>query len=219
MRLAIERKQRSEGKLHSIGLDPNPNIPALEDETMIQLRSPEEIAIRAFLLHALMGVIFYEKPAEVVRWVQTEGLWESLTPKEKKIFLIPISNLDEGQKAWQQKALQSNLLTWRIEGLWALLWSLGKIDLLDWPKEKCDGGLLRGCVPELGESVQSYIKNARLRNISDLLDEIDLTYRIHRSFAEEGGVQPILESFDQMIVYERIHAFAWIVNWLDEWDD
>lgn len=218
MILAIERKQRSEDKLRSIGLYPNSNIPALEDETMIQLRSPEEVAIRAFLLHALMGVIFYEKPAEVVKWVQKEGLWESLTPKEKEIFLIPISSLDEGEKAWRQKALQSNLLTWRIEGLWVLLWSLGKIDLLDWPKERCDGGLLRGCVPELGESVQSYIKNAQFRDISTLLDEVDLTYRLHRSFYEEGS-QPFHQSFDQMVVYERIHAFAWITNWLDEWDD
>ncbi|TCS93356.1 DUF4272 domain-containing protein [Hazenella coriacea] len=216
---SIERKKRSEEKLRSIGLHPNQNIPALEDETMIQLRSPQEVASRALLLHALMGVIFYEKPEEVVRWVQNEGLWESLTPKEKEIFLVPISNLDDGEKVWRQKSLQSNLLTWRIEGLWVLLWSLGKIDLLDLPKVKCDGGLLRGCVPELGQSVQSFIKDAQFRNISILLDEVDFTYRIHRSFHEEGDQQSFLQSFDQMIVYERIHALAWLVNWLDEWDD
>jgi len=220
MNLAQERKKRSEEKLQSVGIEPLSSIPAVVEESQIKLRTPEEVAKRAIILYALMGIIFYEKPEEIVNWIKSEGLWNDLSPQEQEVFSVPISNeLSPEEKAWKQRAMQSNLLTWRIEALQILLWCLGKLEHLEWPEEKCDGTEIRDIMPGLGESTKRFIAQARLRPIQQLLDCVDLHYRLHMMMQEQGTESNALSSFDTLIVYERIHALAWLVHWHEEWDD
>jgi Domain of unknown function (DUF4272) len=93
----------------------------------------------------------------VVEWAREEGLWDSLSPQEQNVFSVPISDLSPAEKSWNQRAMQSNLLTWRIEGLLALLWSLNLVEELDLPIERCDGGFIREVLPGLGESLEPFI--------------------------------------------------------------
>jgi hypothetical protein len=220
MYAALERKHRSEVMLELYGVKQVPDIPPIESEAEAQLRTPREAAKRAFLLYALLGMIFYHKPEEITYWVQREGLWEDLSPREKEVFSIPISALAQEEKAWKLRALQSNVLTWRMEALWILLWCLGKLDHLDWPEEQCNGSLIRGLLPNPGEPVGPFLENARFRPLAEILDALDLHYRIHLMLEDERcKFDEALFKLDPMIVYERIHALAWLAGWQDEWDD
>ncbi|SFJ45257.1 DUF4272 domain-containing protein [Thermoflavimicrobium dichotomicum] len=216
----LMRKQRSEENLQRVGLEVNPAFPVLPGEADIQTRSAEEVAKRALALYNLLGVIFYESPEEVVQWTINEGLWDSLSPREKEIFSIPISDQDPAEKAWALRSLKSNILTWRIEALWVLLWCLGKVDRLELPQEKLDGSGIREVMPELGEPVQAFIEQARLRPLSEVLDQIDLHYRIYWTMSEaEEQEKELPVYFDSYILYERLHAFSWLAGFEEEWDD
>ncbi|RAL21452.1 DUF4272 domain-containing protein [Thermoflavimicrobium daqui] len=214
------RKQRSEEKLLQSGLIVNPSFPVLPSEADIQARSAQDVAKRALALYNLLGVIFYEEPEKIVQWTIDEGLWDSLSPREQEIFSIPTSGKDAGEKSWALKALRSNILTWRVEALWILLWCLGKVDYLGLPQEKIDGSEIREFMPALGESVHAFVTQAKLRPLSEILDQIDIHYRVYwaMSEAEEEGKE-LLIHLDSFILYERLHALSWFAGFEEEWDD
>src|SRR5690606_20048441 len=194
------------------------NFPVYPERKDIRLRSAGEVARRALALHMLLGVIFYEEPEKVVNWAIDEGMWDYLSPREQKIFRMPLSDLSPAEKKWEQRALQSNLLTWRIEGLQALLWSIGRVDELDMPIERCDGSDMSEALPALGESVRPFIASARLRPSEEMVHTLEEHFQLYNQQVEayeKGEKHP----FDTMITYERIHALNWVCGLIDEWDD
>lgn len=194
------------------------NFPITPEKNEGHLRPAKEIAKRALALHLLLGVIFYEEPKDIVEWAIEEGLWDSLSPQEQQVFAFPISNHDEGEKRWRQKAMQSNRLTWRIEGLLALLWCLGKVEHLDLPIEKCDGSILSEVLPQIGESLDAFISQAQLRPVEDLVYLLQQHIQIHKDQQKAFENNESLP-FDMLITYERIHALYWTVSLIDQWDD
>jgi hypothetical protein len=83
-------------------------------------------------------------------------------------------------------------LEWRLESIWVLLWALGRVEVLDWPGGMCD-------VPRLVELMRPYeddpglSSNADLRPRSEILDEQDLTMRVHWAIRDawlEGRMIP-----------------------------
>lgn len=218
MSLALERKLRSEEKLRSIGIEPLDSIPAVVEESQVKLRTAEEVAKKVIIWYALIGIIFYDHPEEIVYWIKSEGLWDELSPREKD-FLMLFINTDADVQSREQQAL-SNSMAWRAEGIQILLWSLGMLEHLQWPEEKWDGSEMHEIIPGLGESTQPFIEQASLRSTEQILDCVDLHYRLHMMMQEsEEGPDEILTSFNPMIVYERIHALAWLVNWDEEWNE
>lgn len=219
MNLAQVRKQRSEEKLRSIGVEPLSSIPAVVEESQVSLRTPEDVAKKAIILYALIGIIFYDKPEEIVHWIKSEGLWDDLSPREQEFLSLAETDPDDFLNRSQQGALL-NSMTWRMEGLQILLWSMGKLEHLEWPDEKWEGSEMHEIIPGLGESTQVFIEQAELRSMDQILDCVDLHYRLHMMMQEPGAESDeVLSSFERMIVYERIHALAWLVNWDQEWDD
>lgn len=194
------------------------NFPVYPERNEIHLRSAGEVAKRALSLHLLLGVIFYKEPEKVAKWATNEGLWVSLSPQEQNIFRVPISDLGPAEKKWKQQALQSNLLTWRIEGLLALLWSMGLVEKLELPIERCDGFYIGRVLPALGESIQPFLTQARLRPVEEIADMLEKHFQIYNHQVEAYKNEEELQ-FDMMITYERIHALNWACGLVDEWDD
>ncbi len=205
----LVRKQQSERTLweHGIPIDPE-----LKYVGNFQFKSPQEVARRALVFHSLLGVIFYHRPLDVVEWVREEGLWEELTPREKEIFQIPLME-DEGERVWKLRSMQSNRITWRMEALYALLWSLGKIDILGWPSGQSDADPVGSAVPQLGESTKSFIENAELRPLAEIADQADLMFRLTHALQkakEENGEAP--QGVEPFTVYEWHLALQWICH-------
>lgn len=213
------RQKRSEQMMRKRGISFSTDSPLWQDD-QVKLRTPEEVAKRALILYALQGVIWFEQPEKVSHWVQTEGLWSAITPAEMPLFTLPVSDIDPAEKAWGQKAYQSHAFTWRVEALWALLWIMGKVDKLPWPQERCDGGEIRGCVPELGESLAPFVQSASFRPVSEIMDEADLTFRLYTSLMESyTREQELPDNLEPGVVAERLVAFDWVLQYSNrEWD-
>jgi hypothetical protein len=194
------------------------NFPVYPETNEVHLRSAEDIAKRALALHLLLGVIFYHEPEKVVEWAREEGLWDSLSPQEQNVFSVPISDLSPAEISWNQRAMQSNLLTWRIEGLLALLWSLNLVEELDLPIERCDGGIIREVLPGLGESLESFIAKAECRPIKEIVHMLGKHLEIYNQQVEAFNHDETLE-YDMLITYERIHALNWVCGLISKWDD
>lgn len=212
----LERKQRSEAKLKANGVPVHPRLVYEESESAFRFQTAQDVAKRALALYNLLGVIFYEKPEEIVDWVKNEGLWSTLSPKEREIFEIPVSDLDEGEKVWKLRAMQSHRITWRTEALWALLWAMGEIEGLEWPTGQCDASWIGHIMPSLGDPTEPFIQNAQLRPVSEILDEADLVYRLMWAIQEEG--EKIPEDIETFTVYERFVALEWLTHGL-QWDE
>ncbi len=208
-----------------ISIDPNSgrvtmiyNFPVYPERNEVYLRLAEEVAQRALALHLLLGVIFYEEPEKIVEWAKREGLWGSLSPQEQKVFEVPISDLSPAEKKWRQQVMQSNLLTWRIEGLLALLWSMYLVEELELPTERCDGGTIAEVMPNLGDSLKTFINQAQLRPIEEIVHMLEQHFQIYNHQIEAFENEEELR-FDMLVTYERIHALNWVCGLIDEWDD
>jgi hypothetical protein len=98
------------------------------------------------------------------------------------------------------------------------LWSIGRVDELDLPIERCDGSVMGEVLPALGESVQPFIASARLRPSEEMVHMLEQHLQLYNQQVEaydKGEKHP----FDTMITYERIHALNWVCGLIDEWDD
>src|SRR5690349_21619713 len=119
-RCAMTISTRARLERHGLEVD---SLPEIEEIFPIQFRDPAELARRALALHALLGVIFYQDPREISEWMRAENFLHELTEREKWVFSI--TELPEAEMLWKQTAMQSNLLTWRAESLYVLLWASG----------------------------------------------------------------------------------------------
>lgn len=205
---ARDRKERSEGVLRAEGVPLNEHLPAIESESEVQRRSVDEIAYCALALLVVAangeGV---GKPL-VDRLVKDYGLEGRFTPKEKA-FLQATSPSERDRVQF----------TWRYEAAWVLLWALGYVDKLEKPVGICD-------VPRAVQIVQrrtakQFVADAKLRSLSEILDQADRIYRYHWAIVEArvNGKAPPAE-LEPGVTLERHHALNWLVGYMgQEWDD
>ena len=206
---SLERKRITEAYLNTLGIPINPHLPSIEGENKVRLREPKEVAKRAAVLYALVAVAHGVDRRRTSEWLRKEGLWESVSPKEKEFF--------DSEKPSDQNRID---VSWRAESLWALLWAMGKIEKLDLPNAECDTQLIQDVMPEPETMVAHFVNQATLRPPSEILDAMDLTYRIDWAVVDArmnrreapGGVNP-------GIVYERHYALNWLTWYADGWDD
>ena len=124
---ATERRERSGGRLATLGLATPDSLPVTVADEEALLRDPQEVARRSM---ALMGVALRSEGVEqpkVARFLQQRGLVKSLSPHELAFL-----------KQAQPDEAEMRKLTWRYEALWTLLWALGHIERLGPPGVQCN---------------------------------------------------------------------------------
>jgi hypothetical protein len=110
--------------------------------------------------------------------------------------------------------------TWRYEALAALLWALGRLDSLPFPDTICDVPLVAKNV--LGTKPETWLATARLRPGAEILDILDVTYRLHWAVRQAVHIDhtAIPAGLDPGVVAERHHALNWLVSLGDaDWDE
>ncbi len=109
--------------------------------------------------------------------------------------------------------------TWRVEALWALLWSLGLVDDMPYPTDTCEMETLHAVMAE-SKYVEQFLGSLSLRSKSEILDEVDKIYRIHWAVVDArlNGKNPP-DNLNPSVVYERHYVLSWLVWYADEWDD
>jgi hypothetical protein len=215
----------------SFALLQNHKVPAysgplfVEDDDEVELQTAQDVARRTLVLWAVELRAEGIPQEESLQIITGQNLWSSVSPEEKRFLNEKNPDPDESQK-----------LVWRLESIWVLLWALGHVEKLDWP-----GGMVD--VPKLVEILGPYesdpkfITGAKLRSKAEILDQQDLTMRIHWAIRDallnQGGMAP--EALDWTkevrtlpvtmhpavgVVEQRHYVLNWLVRFLDpeDWD-
>lgn len=204
-----ERKAKSEELLRSIGVPLNLNLPLVEDESEIRLPAALDVARRSLVLYSVSAVGFGAASQRAVNWLKDQDLWEFVSPDEG-VFLTK-------EEPSEQEVFEAS---WRVESLATLLWSMGKIKSLDFPTDTCDVGKVQDLMPVPDSDCTSFLNNSSLRSPREVLDQVDLIYRIHWAVREAQLTgQTIPCSVDPSVVYERHYTLNWLVGYAEQWDD
>lgn len=208
---ALQRKARTEQYLASLDLHPPISLPPVVGETELQLRSADEVAKRslAVMLSAIQAERFRDhKTLEPNPFTESCPLgMAALTPKEREFI--------NNKQPTEQDIVN---MSWRYEALLALQWALNWQTELAFPDSICE-------VPPLVEKGMQYSEQTTskitLRDTGELLDVLDLHYRLHwlaREYRikQQQPSNALLES----VIQERHHALNWLTCYENaDWDE
>ena len=205
---ALQRKSRSEQVLKSEGVPVNKFLPVIETEKEAKQRSKEEVAYRtmALLVVALKGEGLPQKDIEkLVRDYQLTGYF---SPEELMFIKDPYPSDDDRVK-----------FVWRYEAAWTLLWSLGYVDKLGKPTQACD--VKKAVQTLLKRSPAQFIKDAKLRPLSEILDQADRIYRYDWAVVDARvNNKAAPAKLDADVTVERHYALNWLIGYMNQaWDD
>ena len=204
-----ERKEYSNLFLKQRGVPTLEHLPLVDDYTVARFRDPIKIARRSVILYGLIFVANNEKTSEeIIVYFKKYGLWEDVSPEERG-YVEKKNKTDE----------DNNPVTWRLENLNVLLWSLGHFDRLKFPTTLCDFGNYND-LPDLDVDPKPWIIKSRLRNTEDILNETDLIYRLHWATEDariNNNKMPV--GLNQDVIMERHFALNWLTMYADDWDD
>jgi hypothetical protein len=203
----INRKNKSEFFLAEKGIKVNKNLPCTPSANEVAIRNLNEVIERAYALLVIAAKGEGVEQQHLERVVKEKNI-KSFSPYEKYIY--ESKQLDDQERAYA---------TWRYESLYVMLWALGKTSDLKYPAEICD-------VPAIVELIfqpsrEEFSQSAVLRSASEILDELDKTYRMNWACVDArikndeigGGI-------DSGIIYERHYALNWLTNYQNqEWDN
>jgi len=205
---ALERMQRSVRKLKDEGVPVIEHLPVIEDSTEAKKRTTEEIAHRAIaiIITAVKGEGLDQPTVESL--VKKYGAETFFSPEERA-FIKDASPTQPDRIRF----------SWRYECAWVLLWSLGYVDTLAKPEEICDVPKLVGVLRD--RDTAGFIKDARLRPFSEILDQADVIYRYHWATTDSRiKNKPAPAKLQGGVVQERHYALNWLIGYMDqEWDD
>ena len=216
MKSAIQRRAENNAKIQARGIHCFPNLPYLHEQNEVKTRTAREIATRAVasLLTTLAALEqengnYNNERAFIQSKINDFGVQAALTPAER-VVISGEANAQERINA-----------VWKYEAYWTLVWALGFVDELDFPDHIVDGSTAIGIVAQfanLGEMVTA----AKLRDVSEILDEADLIYRYHWACvdARVNGSEP-LQGLETSVVVERRVGLWWLldIDGGDDWDD
>jgi hypothetical protein len=203
------RKARTEALLQKIGIPYNPGLPCIETEAETELRTSEEIGLRILCLNCVIGTAYHPSDSSYKRYLKRYRLWKHLTPDELSFMSNP---------APEHQACMA--LTWRVEALFVLMWSVRLFKILPFPTHQVENQRLIDKFPSFNKSPRPFINSLRLRPKSTILDKSDLIYRLHwaTTQAQIDG-QPSPGGLDPEIVYEWHYAINWVTKYDDaDWD-
>ena len=173
-------------------------------------RTTEQIARRAIALHCTIAAAHGVSKADISEWLQEEGLWEELTPRELR-FMIQEENPD--REVWW--------MTWFAEAQVALLWAIQKIDVLPPLMAKCNTGPVVDAMPGLFESTIPFIESSSLRDPAELQSEEEELYDIRCELEKtlrNGKASP--QGFDKDVAFFRHYGLSWVVGYCGQaWDE
>jgi hypothetical protein len=215
----LERRNKSIEILKERGVPYFEQLPLREAEEEIKPRSAEAIARRAIACLLTIQVACdmaqggdVENSREIITGIlERFGVKDELTEKEKAFF-------DPKQTLDKQTVVN---MSWRYEAYWSLLWVLGIVEELDFPADVCDCDFAIKSVSRCEDFVD-FMKNVKLRSMSEILDKLDLFYRYHWACVDariNGREAPA--GLDGSVVVERRHGLEWLIikdTEYDEWD-
>jgi hypothetical protein len=209
---AEQRKAATDRQLAAQGVRVAKSLPPVVAEVEVELRAPADVAHRCYALFAcaLRAESLASNrviPAAELR-ARLPAAFAALSPREAAF-------LAEESPAKQDIVNH----VWRYEALAVLAWAVGARRELPPATRVCDVPALAKTM--LDADAEAFVRDARLRPTSELLDALDLAYRLHWATTDArvhdreppGGLDP-------GVVAERHYALNWLTRFQDaDWDD
>jgi len=197
-----ERKLASEKKLVSLGIVLSDNLPPMENEHDVTVKTGQQIAKRILILSYLNCVAFDPSlQQEVMMFLIREKLWDDASAKEKTLFHK--SKLSEDDMAEIQ---------WRAESIWIMLWALHKINTLELPVKEINPEEIFPLLPGFLEITNDFIDTAQTRAYTEILGEADFTFRLNWAIREASHRGETLPGINEFVAYERYLALNWMIG-------
>jgi Domain of unknown function (DUF4272) len=171
--------------------------------------SARAIAGRAVILHCVVAVASGVSPEPVVKWLKNQRLWKAVSPKEKAFFTDP-----------PKVDTELNLFRWWAEAEWALLWVVGKVEMLGLPVRLCDTRRLNDeIIPALGSNIAHFLSTAQIRSPDAVLAEEDRHYNLWCMYIQtrKKGSRYRPKDLNVGVLYQREYVFEWLQGH-EEWD-
>ena len=195
---AVARKLATEAALQARGITVPATLPPLVCEDELMLRERDEVVgrARALLLVALRAEsVASAEPMSVAHLLDRMPLADDYLSPEERAFLAR-------ESPTVQECAQ---MGWRYEALLVLEWALGLVDELPFPSGASDAATIVSTFIEM--------RGPQLRPAGDILDALDLHYRVHWHAREVRlGKQGQMGEVDTDVVMERHHALNWLVR-------
>ena len=207
----LARRAANNRAIRAMGLPVLEHLPVVEDEAVLKLRTPAEVARRclAVAFCAVKGELDDQKEADALVASLTEeyGAATYFSPKEARFLADP--------NPPRQQRIDA---AWRYECVHVLLWAMGTRDALSPPGEICpvpeDMKLLRGAKPA------EFVAGAKRRTPEEILARADFYYRLHWAAVELRANRKDSALPYEGILCERHYALNWLIGYLNqEWDD
>lgn len=205
------RKFLTEKRLEKEGIPVNTALPLVDDYKSVKLRNPKDVARRILILSAVIDTAHGRtQKTELVEWLRRTEL--SKYAANSEIHFLTKDTDDYVLKPQ---------LSWRVESQKVLFWSIGLIDNLNSPGElSTETAEAHKKGMEAFGGIKQFIKDARLRDREEILDELDYIMRLHWAVRQaESNHTPFQGNANPGIVYERHYAFNWLIYYADAWDD
>ena len=195
----------------SHGIDTRDVLPPVEDYDEPYKRTAEEIAVRAIILHAVAAAGHGINREPIIEWFKNQNIWDQVSPREQTFLLssVPSRLLEEDRKGAR----------WFQEALWALLWTIQKVETIGLPTKTCDARrLAKEIMPELGDEIQPFVSSAKLRPLPTIRAEDERVYTLHREAHQAYEQGEIPDDLVYGVSLQRHYAFEWLRSGND-WDD
>jgi len=209
---AWDRKAHNDQVLAARQIAVPADLPPVVSEPELRLRTPEQILQRML---ALFVVAIRAESLTGERPIAVDDLRKRFPPAFKGLTELERDFLVKDAPT-EQEITQ---YLWRYEAILVLQWALGLQDALLFPDAICDVAALSSTVIERG--TEGLRKQPVARAAGDVLDALDLTYRLHwatrqallkKTAVPAGLIDGVLQ--------ERHHALNWLVRFEDrEWDE
>jgi len=199
---AQERKDISIEILKSQGVPYIDHLPLRYETDEITPREKDEVIARAICSFAAImcactikdnGELTDEDKQYAKDFLDNRfGCLDKLTRMERRVI--------EGEASCDEAVKVS----WKYESLWALMWAMGLVKKLDFPKDTCD------CDFVMKTFSDDFSERVKIRGTDEILQALDLIYRYHWACVNARVNGSKSAGLDEEVVMERRGGLEWL---------
>jgi Domain of unknown function (DUF4272) len=205
----IELQNQIKANNHNViisqGYKINQWLPILDDP---KIRPIEEILGRISVMNAVINIAF-EAPTHIIKnWLIQNKLTKHITESEQLIIDKPNDHLNN---------FELNSMMWYLESLWALMWVVDMIPLLEFSEKVGDN--MVSLLPNLEneENNDKILAIKKMRTELEIYTMLDYYYRLHW-LTVDNRINGIKSKLTEGVIYERRKALEWVLNKDLDWD-
>ena len=199
---AQERKDISIEILKSQGVPFIDHLPLVYETSEVAPREKDEVIARAICSFAAImcactirdnGELTDEDKQGTKDFLDNRfGCIDKLTRMERRVI--------ESEASYDEAVNMG----WKYESLWALLWAMGLVKELDFPKDICD------CNFVMKTFSGDFSERVKMRGTDEILQALDLVYRYHWACVNARVHGTKSAGLDEEVVMERRGGLEWL---------